>query len=1445
MKRSTMRRPNGAPPRRPSSASVTRRRVRALGGVDPRGLPPATPYPCTDPRLGERVAGDDFAGTVVACATPPPGRRGAHFAVGTITSGSAIGRAWKRRAARAEALAARYEGADFDARPRRRAGPARRREHAADTRREALALPAPAPASEVYSGEVVDLGAAPTHAAWIDPRKAPTWGGRAVTVARDVELARYRIPRDGHDPRGLPSLALVNERDPAAGFFRKTMPRGASIPSAGPPLVVSAAALESIRQALVAQPSRFLQAVGEPMADAIRGALSTVARRESPAPGTHLALALPYHDRYTRSSLTSRPTLPLGRPLPFVVDFGDSRRPARLLARVVRFADGQTGALIEPARPGEAAAPAWGPGVAPPVHPERELTPAQRAVVARTEVTSAQYLPLRVDLHPDGRMRLVHVAIPVSRELLRADDKPATPGTERASVYGPRGTLLGYEAATPDPLWRPVADLRFAPDPAAAAKPTLTSSSDDAVDRSGYKARGRVIEVKRAHLIVVANALRTGRPVAPEVVAEYPALAEFYAASLRTGKSRAEVAAEEAAAQRALDWADDPDVTVHWSVKEGLLLYTRGKVQKIVDAIRALRGTVAGFKWSRNLGAWFRPQSVGVSVSTTNIDAVARELRRAGLVVRVERGDSDVVLGEANERRQDHKLWRADLYADRAGAAVERGGGYEAKADAIRADIPVGAPTRRAERAEARAERAEGKAEGEYAYAEHAAGVAENLARTAAGYDVTAEITRKQAERRADAFADLFVRRAKGRTGAVRLTSDKTDNLSEYRVSWGVVYPATARRAALVSYDGRSVLVLSVPADEAEWSPYSVGRVAKIALSRPDTRGVVLREDVTRLDAEAIFEKVVAALPTAKLAELGDRVPDDPTAYQVELSEYGRTRVPEAVTAAFASPQGWFTTLRRAYLERGSVRLPLRFSEEARDGSESGKRVELAHVDGMRFRIVGRLPEDGQERTPGYLRRTRIVGDVEVDLAGVPIAQAWALFVGHAVSMVSGGAVSSIDFESMDDDGARRPSSPERWKILLAHYATRRVATAFGKAFPLGSRDRWTAERESVERVRPPPPNSMFQYRQRLPGDVVHFRVMRGQGNNAFAIGGFPNIELDVQAEGAVIRRVDEVEQEFSSGSRGRVSIEGPSVPLVLDGLTVAQGWDLVVAHATALLSGKPVVLPKPPRAERRPKGSTLTAREDPRLAAMRGPAVREGTGVVEALPRDAADAAARGRVAEVSARVAPVAADAAARREALTGSAREAHAELLAAARGAGNSLGFYPTAPSLAEHLAELAGVAAGARVLEPSAGMGGLLEPLAARGARVTAIEFQADRAAYLAAAWRERGVDVRVGDFLTVPPTGDFDAVVMNPPFSVEGRRYTDAEHVLHAMGFVRPGGHLVAIMSPETPRRSDKKSTELRERLAGWSARWEAVDPGRFRMSGTDIPVVILVARRPA
>jgi Domain of unknown function (DUF4942)/Methyltransferase small domain len=89
-----------------------------------------------------------------------------------------------------------------------------------------------------------------------------------------------------------------------------------------------------------------------------------------------------------------------------------------------------------------------------------------------------------------------------------------------------------------------------------------------------------------------------------------------------------------------------------------------------------------------------------------------------------------------------------------------------------------------------------------------------------------------------------------------------------------------------------------------------------------------------------------------------------------------------------------------------------------------------------------------------------------------------------------------------------------------------------------------------------------------------------------------------------------------------------------------------------------------------------------------------------------------------------------------------------------------------------------------LEPSAGLGALAKRLPL--ANTTVVEVSQVRCAAL----RQHGYkQVLNEDFLTVNKLGEFDRILMNPPFS-EGRQY---EHVLHAYKFLADGGRLVAVV----------------------------------------------------
>jgi hypothetical protein len=143
---------------------------------------------------------------------------------------------------------------------------------------------------------------------------------------------------------------------------------------------------------------------------------------------------------------------------------------------------------------------------------------------------------------------------------------------------------------------------------------------------------------------------------------------------------------------------------------------------------------------------------------------------------------------------------------------------------------------------------------------------------------------------------------------------------------------------------------------------------------------------------------------------------------------------------------------------------------------------------------------------------------------------------------------------------------------------------------------------------------------------------------------------------------------------------------------------------------------------------------------------------------------------------------------------------------------------------------------RVLEPSCGDGRILDALQAKGCRSLGFEYDAGRAALAKA----KGHAVVCANFLEQMPTGDFDFVVMNPPFY--GKHY--AKHVRHAFKFLKPGGTLVAVL----PASACYDHTELDDLVAANGRRfersWQDLPVASFAAVGTNIPTVLLTLHKP-
>lgn len=175
---------------------------------------------------------------------------------------------------------------------------------------------------------------------------------------------------------------------------------------------------------------------------------------------------------------------------------------------------------------------------------------------------------------------------------------------------------------------------------------------------------------------------------------------------------------------------------------------------------------------------------------------------------------------------------------------------------------------------------------------------------------------------------------------------------------------------------------------------------------------------------------------------------------------------------------------------------------------------------------------------------------------------------------------------------------------------------------------------------------------------------------------------------------------------------------------------------------------------------------------------------------------------------------------------------------------LGFFPTPAPLARRLVALAGVRPGDVAVEPSAGEGAIVAELVAAGAEVHAVEVDPGRALRL----RERfpKVDVLTRDWLDTHVAALCGraprAIVMNPPFSLEGQREADVAHVAHALEMVAPGGNVVAVMSAGVAFRQTQASRVLRGMVELHGGSIEELPEGTFRESGTDVRAVVVTVR---
>ncbi len=166
---------------------------------------------------------------------------------------------------------------------------------------------------------------------------------------------------------------------------------------------------------------------------------------------------------------------------------------------------------------------------------------------------------------------------------------------------------------------------------------------------------------------------------------------------------------------------------------------------------------------------------------------------------------------------------------------------------------------------------------------------------------------------------------------------------------------------------------------------------------------------------------------------------------------------------------------------------------------------------------------------------------------------------------------------------------------------------------------------------------------------------------------------------------------------------------------------------------------------------------------------------------------------------------------------------------------LAFYPTPDDAVKTILSQTYGLEGARVLEPSAGTGGIVRALLAARAHVDAVEVDAGRVAQLRQIARMHPrLAVYHGNFLQMLPRPVYSHIIMNPPFA--GTHYM--QHVMHAWEFLAPGGTLITIL-PATVEFGESKVHDafrawMEARKHGWKLSFYDLPPETFAAAGTRI-----------
>lgn len=162
-----------------------------------------------------------------------------------------------------------------------------------------------------------------------------------------------------------------------------------------------------------------------------------------------------------------------------------------------------------------------------------------------------------------------------------------------------------------------------------------------------------------------------------------------------------------------------------------------------------------------------------------------------------------------------------------------------------------------------------------------------------------------------------------------------------------------------------------------------------------------------------------------------------------------------------------------------------------------------------------------------------------------------------------------------------------------------------------------------------------------------------------------------------------------------------------------------------------------------------------------------------------------------------------------------------------------FFPTPPSLAARMVNLAHLKPGDLVLEPEAGSGAIAQEIRKAEVTVAVFEIQPELREIL----ELKGFAIAGQDFLaeTQSHTNTYDAVIANPPFE----NFIDVAHLQQMVAVTKPGHRIVSLMSDGPFFRSDNRSQAFRDWFTNLNGVYEKIARGTFATTGVASTLVVI------